>query len=374
MKSNIYNSANLIISLVILLGSVTFVTAKSEYTKTYSKTFTLSPDGKVDIENIHGQVNINTWNKNEVSIKVVITVNASSERKAEDDFERIDIKFSNDNQFVSAKTTIDSKRSSWWFIQSWWDDDDVRIDYEVSMPAAAKLELSHKYGNAALGSFQGDVLISHKYGDVSIDHVSGYLDMDMAYGNGVVAKANDARLDLSYYKLRMNEAHNVDISSKYSQFHIESANQIISKSSYDGYHLGEVGRMSNEGKYDNIEADKIEYLSINTKYTKINLEYLRNQLQAEMSYGGLEIDRLDAGFQEIQITSRYAGLEIDASDVPNLKVDVQGRYTGVDLPGNIDTSRDQRENNSINVVGQRGSAAAKAMIRVRAEYGGLKIR
>jgi hypothetical protein len=132
--------------------------------------------------------------------------------------------------------------------------------------------------------------------------------------------------------------------------------------------------MSNEGKYDNIEVDKIGHLIITTKYTKINLEHLLNQLQAEMSYGGLEIDRLDEAFQEIQITSRYAGLEIDASDVQNLKVDVQGRYTGVNLPGNIDTSRDQRENNSVTVIGQRGAGGKKGLIKVRAEYGGLKIR
>ncbi|MBK8505553.1 MAG: hypothetical protein IPL46_27160 [Saprospiraceae bacterium] len=371
MTSNIYKIVNFV---VVLLVSAAFATAKSEYTKTYSKTFNLSPGGKVDIENMHGQVNINTWNKNEVNIKVVITVNASSERKAEDGFERITIEFSNDNQYVSAKTSIDSKRSSWWFIQSWWDDDDMRIDYEVSMPASAKLEMSHKYGNATLGNFSGDVLINHKYGDLTVDQVSGYLQMDVAYGNAVVAKANNAKLDVSYYKLRMNEAHNLHVSSKYSQIYVESANQIISESSYDGYHLGDVGTMSNEGKYDNIEVDKIGQLNINTKYTKINLEHLLNQLHAEMSYGGLEIDRLDAGFSEIQITSRYAGLEIDAGDVQNLKVDVQGRYTGVDLPGNIETSKDQRENNSVTVVGQRGSASSKGMIRVRTEYGGLKIR
>lgn len=373
MEFNIFKPIKYHFTLLVFLMSISASAGNSEYTKTYTKTYSLADGGKVNIENMHGRVNISTWNKSEVYIKVVITVDASSERKAEEDFDRINIDFSNDSRYVSAKTTINTKKSNWWFIQSWWDDNDVRIDYEVSMPANAKLELTHKYGNADLGSFSGDVFVSQKYGDLSIDEVAGYLDLDLAYGNASVARANNSSIEVAYYKLRMNDANKITINSKYSQVHIESANEIISESSYDGYHLGDIGRMSNEGKYDNMEIDKIEQLDINTKYTKVNLQYLVRQLKAEMSYGGLEVDRLDNGFSEISITSRYTGLEIDASEATNYKIDVQGKYTGVKIPTNLTTSRDQRENNSITVIGHHGSSSAQASIWVRAEYGGLKI-
>ena len=124
MVYNIYKMKYLMLALCLMLVNTVLQGAKSEYTKTYTKTYSLDSGGKVNIENIHGHVNINTWNKSEVYIKVTITVDASSERKAEEDFERIEIDFSNDSRNVSAKTTIDNKKSTWWFIQSWWDDDD----------------------------------------------------------------------------------------------------------------------------------------------------------------------------------------------------------------------------------------------------------
>ncbi|MCB0664450.1 MAG: hypothetical protein KDC80_01450 [Saprospiraceae bacterium] len=374
MKLSTFKIKYLLLALSFVLPNILAQAAKSEYTRTYTKTYNIDPDGQVNIENIHGQVNINTWDKSEVYIKVVVTVDASSERKAEDDFERIDIDFSNDSRNVSAKTSIDNKKSTWWFIQSWWDDDDIRIDYEVSMPSSARLELTHKYGNADLGTFSGDVEVNHKYGDLTINHVAGKLDIDVSYGNATIAKANISEMNIAYYKLRLNDANEVTIDSKYSQIYIESANEIISESSYDGYHLGDIGTLSNEGKYDNFEIEKIESMDIDTKYTKLNLEYLLDRLDAEMSYGGLEIDRLDAGFDEVIISSRYAGLEIDTDEVPSFRVDVEGRYTGVNLPRGVETTRDIKDGNDHVVVGYRGNSNAKGEIRVRAEYGGLKLR
>jgi len=371
---NIYKMKYLLLAACLISLNTVVQGAKSEYTKTYTKTYSLDADGKVNIENMHGHVNISTWTKSEVYIKVTVTVDASSERKAEDDFERIEIDFANDSRSVSAKTSIDNKKSSWWFIQSWWDDDDVKVDYEVSMPAGAELELSHKYGNADLGDFSGDVEVNHKYGDLTINHVAGNLDLNLSYGNGSIAKANNSDINLAYYKLRLNDANNIVIDSKYSQVYIESANEIVSESSYDGYHLGDIGTISNEGKYDNFDVDMVESFDINTKYTKINLAYLKNLLHADMSYGGLEIDRLENGFKEIIIGSRYAGLEIDTDEVSSYRVDVQGRYTGVNLPRDIETTRDQKENNRVTIVGYHGNSNSQSEIRVRAEYGGLKIR
>lgn len=374
MKLSTFRMKYFLPVLAFVLLPILALAAKSEYTKTYTKTFNLDRDGHVNIENIHGHVSINTWDKAEVYIKVVVTVDASSERKAEEDFERIDIDFSNDSRNVSARTSIDNKKSTWWFIQSWWDDDDIKIDYEVSMPSTAGLQLSHKYGNADLGTFSGDVEINHKYGDLTINHVAGRLDLDVSYGNATIAKANVSEMSIAYYKLRLNDANKVTIDSKYSQIYIDSANEIISESSYDGYHLGDIGALSNEGKYDNFEIEKIESINIYTKYTKINLEYLVNRIVADMSYGGLEIDRLDGSFDEIGINSRYAGLEINLDDVPAYRLDVEGKYTGVSVPSDLETTRDIKDGNHHTLVGYRGNSSAKGEIRVRAEYGGLKVR
>ncbi len=349
--------------------------SKKEYTKIYEKTFSLSEGGKVSLENIHGHVDVNTWDRNHVQIKVIVRVNASSQDNAEDDLERIDIDFASSAAFVSARTSIDSKKKSfWWFIQSWWDDSDVEVDYEVSMPVSADLDLNHKYGDADLETFTGNVSVAHKYGDLKIDEVSGKLRMDLSYGNAFVAKANDVDADIGYFKLRINEARTFRIDSKYSQIHVEKASELYASSSYDGYHLGKIGRIENVGKYDNIEVEEVDFFTIETKYTKIDIEHLGRSIKAHLSYGGLEVAALGANFESVQIDSRYTGLEIVTDQVESYRVDVDGRYTSIEIPGNIQTSKDIREDNRTYLVGYRGQSDAAASIKVQAEYGGLKIR
>ncbi|NND33293.1 MAG: hypothetical protein HKN76_11945 [Saprospiraceae bacterium] len=374
MKFNIYNAVIAALFFVFYFHSQVMADDKTEYTKTFTKSYSLSDGGKVNIENMHGQVHIKTWDRNEVNIVVTVRVDAKNQGDADDVFDRITIDFSGDNRYVSAKTTIDSKRSSWWFIKSWWDDDDVQVDYEVSMPTAARLDLSHKYGNADLEDFSSDVEVNLKYGDLKIDEVAGDLKLDLSYGNATVAKANNTTADIAYFKLRVNEANKVEISSKYSHIYIESANDLISYSGYDGYHLGDIGRMTNEGKYDNIEVDKIEYLDVITKYTKINLEHLVKRFSGQMSYGGLEIDRLDNSFEAVEIESRYTGSDINVDDVSSFRLNVEGKYFSFKEPDSFSTNRSQKEDNYIRIEGYRGSKNAAGMIRVQGEYGGLKVR
>jgi hypothetical protein len=374
MKCSIYKIGRVFFVLLILGIAFKTTEAKTEYTKTFSKTYAMASDGKVNIENRHGHVNVITWDRNEVHIVVTVRVDARNEGDADDVFDRIKIDFSGDNRYVSARTSIDDKKSTWWFIKSWWDDDDVEIDYEVSMPTTAKLELSHKYGNADLENFAGNVTVNLKYGDLKIDEVGGDLQLDCSYGNATIAKANHTIADVSYFKLRINDANEVNIESKYSQIYIESANQIISQSGYDGYHLGDIGKMTNEGKYDNIQVDKIDELEIITKYTKVSLEYLLHEFRGEMSYGGLEIDRLDPQFARIEVESRYTGLEIDTDDVPAFQLDLEGKYLSYKEPSNLSVSKDQRESNEIYIVGHRGAKNEGGIIKVRGEYGGLKMR
>ena len=374
MKFSIYKVGREIMVLAILGFVFTTGNAKTEYTKTFSKSYSMASDGKVNIENRHGHVNVITWDRDEVHIVVTVRVDAKNSDDAENVFDRINIDFSGDNRYVSAHTSIDDKKSTWWFIKSWWDDDDVEIDYEVSMPTSARLELSHKYGNADLENFSSNVTVNLKYGDLKIDEVGGELLLDCSYGNATIAKANITTADVSYFKLRINDANVVNIDSKYSQVYIESANQIVSHSGYDGYHLGDIGKMTNEGKYDNIQIDKIDELEITTKYTKVNLEYLLHRFWGEMSYGGLEVDRLDPDFHRIEVASRYTGLEIDTDDVPAFQLDLDGKYLSYKEPANFSATRDQRESNQIYIVGYRGRKDTGGTIKVRGEYGGLKMR
>ena len=356
---------------LLLVGTMM---AKKEYVKTYEETYALESGGKVDLENRYGQIDIRTWSKNEVNIKVSIKVNTSSDSKAESTFERIKIAFDKSGKVVSASTVIDSQKSFWNFLQRWWGDADLSINYEVSMPATANLEVDNKYGDLKAPSLEGDVVLNVKYGNFTLDHAASDLLVDLGYGNGVVAKANNANVDLSYGKIRINDANEVIVNSKFSKVTIESANKVTSESGYDGYDLGDIGVFINDGKYDNIKIQKVEELTVDTKYTKVNVNELTISVYGRHGYGGLTIDNVASSVKEIDVKGKYTGFEIDLSGLPNYLIEADTRYTKLYLPEGINTTKVIRENNEHYVEGYKGNNATDVRVKLSAEYGGLRLR
>ena len=302
-----------------------------------------------------------------------MVVDASSERRADESFDRIDIQISGDRKRVSARTVIDSRRSGWSFFWQSWGDTGVKIYYEVTMPRSADLDLSHRYGDVSLADLDGRVAATVKYGNLEMGHASGDLKLDLAYGHGAVAKANRAVLSLAYYKLRMNDLNTLDVQSKYSQLAVESANRIKSTSAYDAYQLGDVGHFSNTGKYDNVKIDQAEVIEFISRYSKLQLGHLLQRLSAEMSYGGVEVQQVQAGFDRLQLQTRYTGIELGVAGL-GYELDFEGRYTDYRSPSDLTVARDVRENNRIQIRGHAGSGRDGGSIHVRAEYGSLRLK
>lgn len=352
----------------------TSVHVDQTFSKVFEERFTLLEGGKVDIENIHGTVDIDTWDASEVEIVVTVEVDASSEAKANSTFERINVSFSNGDRYVSAETEIDSKKSFWWFVQSWWGEDDVRINYQVRMPKSANLEISNKYGDIDIEDIDGEVSIDQKYGNLGIAHAANDLELSLGYGHAVINRANRIKADIQYYKLRVDDANVLEIDSKYSGVTIESANRLSANSAYDGYHLGDIGVFKSAGKYDKIDAKKIEELEIVSKYTHIDIDELTIGLDAQLSYGGLEVDHTHPSVTRIRVESRYVDIDIDTEALQDFTLDILGRYVKVSLPDDLQLTRDLRENNEIEAVGYFGSAGSSTSFKFDADYGKIRLR
>src|SRR6056300_141937 len=81
--------------------------------KKLSKSYNVNSDAKLQVENKYGNIEISPWDRDEISIEVVIRVTGNSESKVEDKLDDIDIEFSGNKSLVYAKTHIESSNS--WF-------------------------------------------------------------------------------------------------------------------------------------------------------------------------------------------------------------------------------------------------------------------
>lgn len=345
-----------------------------EFTKTIKKEYDISSEGTVHLSNKYGKMEVKTWDKNRVKIEVTIVVNAGSESQAQEVFDRISINFSNSQAYVKAETVIESATKSWW---NWFNNSstDYKINYLVYMPPSANLELYNRYGDAYIAELKNRALISVKYGNFKADGVGDKTTVNLAYGNGTLAKTGYLQSDLSYGNLTCNELRDADLTSKYSKTYIERAGVIRSTSKYDEYKIGTVREFRNSGGYDNFDIRSAENVVLSSKYSNANIGRLGNSIDFTVSYGGLVIGKVAKDFSGgINLVGKYSDFKITLEAGASARFEAVGSYTGITYPSGMSVSYEKEQGQSHEVKGHLGASGSKGYIKAQLSYGNIKLR
>ncbi|MGD9977631.1 MAG: hypothetical protein AB7S54_06820, partial [Bacteroidales bacterium] len=95
------------VTLVILLTVSCAFAAKGRLNKVYDREFNVNAATRLLIQNKYGQVNVENWDKNTISIHVEVKVDNPNDEKAKTMLNAIDIEFSESDNAVSAITSFD---------------------------------------------------------------------------------------------------------------------------------------------------------------------------------------------------------------------------------------------------------------------------
>lgn len=359
----------LLFSMSTPVKDIHIITNK-KYSKSIEKVFPINAKGEVVIINKYGNLEMNTWNKNEVQIKVEIVVNATSESVAEDVFKTISLEFEGNRSVVKAETVIETKNDYWW---NWGKNlkSDFEINYEVYVPSTCSVNFDNKYGNISMMDLANNAVITLKYGDLTMGDLDGDLTLDLGYGNAFIGAVEDVQAEVKYSKVRCDYAKDFVGETKYSGLTLNSARNLTIESKYDNYNLGEIGELVNEGKYDNFVIDKVGTISLETKYSDLKVGQLDRALSAELSYGGIKVKNLGKGFEEVSIESDYAGIQFDLEGGAKFDLSLSAKYVDINLTDKIDT--DVEEDGSEKYIQGRYNGGGKSKIYLEMNYGFLKI-
>lgn len=361
----------LIFSLIFLFANLTLASAealkaKEEFEKIIEKEFPITAAGEVDIVNKYGAVNISAWDKDAVSIVVSITVKASSQGRADDVFDRIDINFKNDKAYVMAHTEIESASS--WSIFSWGSDSDFQINYEVKMPNTNHLKLRNKYGNSYLPELSNGADLSIGYGKLRMGDIKGETKMVLSYSNAEFLQIDDLNLEMKYSGVKGNSTGDISIESKYSSLKINEARNIRSDSKYDGYDIGTVEQFINDGKYDDIKIGNAESVSIESGYSGIDIKYLIGSLDIDQKFGSINVEKMECGTGDIEIQVKYTNVKIGLEACNNYDLRYNGAYT--DIKGGKLKSKVESDGKHTSMKTSAGNGSKK--IDLKMEYGSIR--
>ena len=350
---------------------------KKEFSKVVSREFSVAATGTVSLTNKYGEVDVKTWNKNQVKIDVTILVNANNESDARDVFDRINIAFSEADQLVRAETTIESQNPSWWDLGSWifgGTNSDFKINYLVHMPQSGSLELSNKYGDAFVAALGGKASVDVKYGNFRLEGVGGNLQVELDYGNGTVVKAGDARAEISYSNFNFDDVGYLNATTRFSTVDVDKADRIVSNSRYDNYYIHETNSLQCESQFGDFHVNQAGHVSAVGRYTDFHLEKLRKGGSFDTNYGDVRIDELQAGFPSLSLAGNYADIRIGLAAGAAYSLDLAGDFLEAGYPSGIQVMLEREKNTSLELKGHEGAEQARGTITARMNYGKLKLR
>lgn len=350
--------------ITVLLLSPLFLLAspikKHEKTKTISKKFNVNSNATVFIKNKYGNVNVTTWEKNTVEIDVKITVNGKSEEKVQEKLNAITVEFEASADLVEARTIIESIKSSW----SWWGNNNnnlnYKINYYIKMPITNNADLNNKYGNIDLDELKGKANINCDYGAIQIDKLlnqDNTIELDYC-GNS----------DIRYMK-------SGSVNADYSKITIDKTDKIRVNADYSGVKIGNADTVDFNCDYGSISINDAYSVDGNSDYAGMKIGTLRENLRINTDYGGLRVDELKKGFNQVVIDGNYAGIKIGTSSDNNFKFTVDLGYASFNYPEEqTETFKSIKKNTSKYYEGVFGKGNAKSSIKIKSNYGGVSLK
>ena len=163
-------------------------------TEEFHQTYALTPDGRVELENINGDVHISTWDQNQVK------VDAIKYADSKDRLEEAKIEIDAQNDALSIRTKYPHHDQSW----NWGSHNNpATVEYTLTVPRTARLD-EIKLINGALD-------VAGVIGEVRASCINGRLEARNLAGEARLSTVNghlDARFDqLSGRPLELNSVN-----------------------------------------------------------------------------------------------------------------------------------------------------------------------
>jgi hypothetical protein len=159
-----------------------------QHRKNISKSYTVSGDEKLSIENSFGDVAISTWDKNEIQVNIEIVVNAATDEKAQRMMDEINVTDRRSGNEISFKTEIGNMGKMANGKRNKGSDDERKfyIDYKIVMPSGNPLSVENSFGKINIGNFIGPVSLVSKFGQLNTGKLNNARTIHVEFGSADV--------------------------------------------------------------------------------------------------------------------------------------------------------------------------------------------
>lgn len=177
---------------------------KFEKTKAVSKSYSLSSGDRVSFDNRFGDIKINTWDKSEIKVDIVMTGSSNSEEVAQELLDRLNIEEGKDGDHVHFKTKITDTKESNRKGQA-YNNTRFSTNYTVYMPSQNKLSVENEFGKTFVPDYKGEITIHQKFGQLVAGRLDNVKKIHVEFSGGTtIESVTGGEIDFRFSRSQVN--------------------------------------------------------------------------------------------------------------------------------------------------------------------------
>jgi hypothetical protein len=322
MNHILFKPKKLLILSALMLG--TLAPAQDHTDKrSVSRSFPASLETTLEVENKYGKIQVVTWDKDSIAVEVEMYLSESSASKLRKLKEDIKIDFTGTNNYVIAKTMIESEsgrlaselKSITNTIKG--TNKRVEINYLVRVPRHIDVVLNNKFGDIYMDDLEGQVDIQLSNGVLKANRLVGNSSITLSFANGMIKSLGSSTMKLSYSDIVLSEVSQLDLTSKSSKLNVDSVNVL-----------------KIDSRRDKLYFKKVEYFYGKSNFTQVWIYDFLRESDVYMKYGKLTIEHVIPAFNKIYVQSDYTDISLYFDQDASLEFDILHHEKSVlRLPG-----------------------------------------
>ncbi len=157
------------------------------------KTFKMKSGGSITVIGDEGSIKINSWDKQEVYLKITKRVWDRNSRRAEEIMENIEVEIEHSDNLLYIREMNDDENfrfSNIFHSDKWRRHSEHQVDYDLKVPREINLKIENDEGNVEIADITGSLRLSLDEGDVILNNLeSSKIDVAVDEGDLVCKNA-----------------------------------------------------------------------------------------------------------------------------------------------------------------------------------------
>jgi len=178
-----------IATIALLSAGSTPVTAET-IEDTVRETLAFPSGSHLTVTNTNGDIEVTTWDRDEIEIEARKKVRSSSEERARSAFDELTVQIEQTADGVRVDTRYPRVSDGWWRNVS------ASVRYEIRVPRLAELTLE---------TVNGKIAVDGVYGSIDLETTNGGIDL-MDGGGRVSAQTTNGGIDVELREVTADEA------------------------------------------------------------------------------------------------------------------------------------------------------------------------